>query len=452
MYNPSRVRLLSFILCVSASSPLRADAGTAQPDQAAPASQTPSAPPPANAPAMPRVTLQAALSEALQREVRVRIAGAEVARARALIAAARANFLPTLIGHGSYVRLDHQRGPSGPSLVAARDQLLADVTLTVPIFAPHAWNDTGFAADQARVAELDRVDTRRTVAIATAQAYLTVMAQHRALEVTQRALDNANAHYQYAHQRFTGGIGNQVDDVRAGQEVATSTADLEHVRAALYQAQEALAYLLGRNGPVDVVEEFTLPAAPPADEGLREALSRRSDVAADAEALKAQQNLNDGNWAEFAPILAAQAAPFYHEPGTVVQPHTGWQIQLLLTVPFYDGGARYSVIDQRRAQLDERRTQLDATMRKAKSEVRVAFDAARHADSSLLSAKQAAEFAAQALKFATLAYEAGASTNIEVVDAERRARDADTAVVIAEDAARQARLDLLAATGRFPER
>ena len=63
-----------------------------------------------------------------------------------------------------------------------------------------------------------------------------------------------------------------------------------------------------------------------------------------------------------------------------------------------------------------------------------------------------AEFAAQALKFATLAYEAGASTNIEVVDAERRARDADTAVVVAEDAARQARLDLLAATGRFPER
>jgi outer membrane protein TolC len=414
--------------------------------------QTPSAPPSANTPAMPRVTLQAALSEALQREVRVRIAGAEVARARALIAAARANFLPTRVGHGSYVRLDHQRGPSGSPLVAARDQLLADVTLTVPIFAPRAWNDTGFASDQARVAELDRVDTRRTVAIATAQAYLTVMAQHRALEVTQRALDNADAHYRYAHQRFTGGIGNQVDDVRAGQEVATSTADLEHVRAALYQAQEALAYLLGRDGPVDVVEEFTLPAAPAQNQGLREALGRRSDVAADKEALKAQQNLNDDNWAEFAPILAAQAAPFYHEPGTVAQPHTGWQVQLLLTVPFYDGGARYSVIDQRRAQLDERRTQLDATMRKAKSEVRVAFDAARHADSSLLSAKQAAEFAAQALKFATLAYEAGASTNIEVVDAERRARDADTAVVVAEDAARQARLELLAATGRFPER
>jgi outer membrane protein TolC len=49
-----------------------------------------------------------------------------------------------------------------------------------------------------------------------------------------------------------------------------------------------------------------------------------------------------------------------------------------------------------------------------------------------------------------VAYRGGAFTDIEVIDAERTARDADTAVAVAEDGARQARLDLLAATGRFP--
>jgi outer membrane protein TolC len=49
-----------------------------------------------------------------------------------------------------------------------------------------------------------------------------------------------------------------------------------------------------------------------------------------------------------------------------------------------------------------------------------------------------------------LAYHAGATTNIEVIDAERRARDADSAVIIAEDNVRQARLDLLVAAGQFP--
>jgi len=54
------------------------------------------------------------------------------------------------------------------------------------------------------------------------------------------------------------------------------------------------------------------------------------------------------------------------------------------------------------------------------------------------------------LQLATTSYRAGATTNIDVVDAEQRARDADTAAVQAEDAVRQSRLDLLAATGHFP--
>ena len=70
---------------------------------------------------------------------------------------------------------------------------------------------------------------------------------------------------------------------------------------------------------------------------------------------------------------------------------------------------------------------------------------------SLDQALQSAEFAKQALSLANLAYRAGATTNLEVIDAERQARDADTRAAIAEDLARQARLDLLAASGRFPD-
>ena len=46
---------------------------------------------------------------------------------------------------------------------------------------------------------------------------------------------------------------------------------------------------------------------------------------------------------------------------------------------------------------------------------------------------------------------AGATTNLEVIDAERSARDAESAATIAEDAVRRARLDLLVALGRFPQ-
>jgi outer membrane protein TolC len=66
------------------------------------------------------------------------------------------------------------------------------------------------------------------------------------------------------------------------------------------------------------------------------------------------------------------------------------------------------------------------------------------------SARRAAENANEVLKITIVAFDAGASTNIEVIDAQRSARDLETAVTQAEDAVRQARLDLLVALGRFP--
>ena len=49
-----------------------------------------------------------------------------------------------------------------------------------------------------------------------------------------------------------------------------------------------------------------------------------------------------------------------------------------------------------------------------------------------------------------VAFREGATTNIEVIDAQRRARDAETTAAIADDGVRRARLELLLAAGRFP--
>ena len=79
-----------------------------------------------------------------------------------------------------------------------------------------------------------------------------------------------------------------------------------------------------------------------------------------------------------------------------------------------------------------------------------AFEAMLRADQAMVSAREASRLAHRAYDLATIAYRAGASTNIEVLDAARAARDADTAAAQAEDISRQARLDLLVASGRFP--
>jgi outer membrane protein TolC len=147
--------------------------------------------------------------------------------------------------------------------------------------------------------------------------------------------------------------------------------------------------------------------------------------------------------------LLAQAQAF-RQTDTVLQPAGGWQATLVLSIPLFDGGVRYGVGRERRALDEEARATLDGLLRQVSVEVQAAMDVVHNADDALTSARAAALAANSAAALADKAYRAGATTNIEVIDAERAARDAESQVALAEDAARQARLDLLLATGAFP--
>ena len=82
--------------------------------------------------------------------------------------------------------------------------------------------------------------------------------------------------------------------------------------------------------------------------------------------------------------------------------------------------------------------------------MRLAEETVRSTERALMSVRLSAQQAAEVLTITNTAFEAGATTNLEVIDAQRSARDAETSVAIAEDAVRRARLDLLTALGRFP--
>ena len=72
------------------------------------------------------------------------------------------------------------------------------------------------------------------------------------------------------------------------------------------------------------------------------------------------------------------------------------------------------------------------------------------AERALMHARAAAQQASSVVDIVNVSYRAGVATNIEVIEAQKQARDADNIVAVAEDNVRRARLDLLAATGRFP--
>jgi len=179
-------------------------------------------------------------------------------------------------------------------------------------------------------------------------------------------------------------------------------------------------------------------------------VATRADLRLWHERLRAAERVVRDGWTDYAPSLVATFQPFVQAPPTVLLPRWGWQVQLALAWTLFDGGFRQGAQRERRVRAHEAEAELRGSERQALSEVRSAEEGQRRAAAALAAARSAQRLAASGLELANLAYRGGASTNIEVVDAERRARDADTVVGQAEDALRQAALDLLVATGRFP--
>ena len=396
------------------------------------------------------VTFQDAVQHALSLHPAMRVAEQDAARALAQLDQARAPSLPSLSANGTFTRLDDDRRLAD-RLVLGKEQLSANVQLAVPLVNTPRWAQWYRAAKAADAARATADDVKRQVAVNAARAWLSVLAQRRVVLAATSARDAAKAHLDFASQRFAGGVGTRLDELRAAQEFAVSSTQLETALSSLVRAQETLGVVTGSEVPLDVVsEEPDFTGADTLAQSLEQVERARLDVKAARTRKETSEAATRTDWMDYLPLLNAVFQPFYQNPPSLTQPLTGWQLNVVLQLPLYEGGLRYGQAKERRANARTADAQLEGALRQARSEVRTAFEQVTHADLALGSARDAARLAMESMELANVAYRAGATTNLEVIDAERRARDAEVQAVLAEDAARQARLDLLVASGRFP--
>ena len=230
-------------------------------------------------PPLERVTFDAAVARALARNPTALEAAEEIRRYHALMEEVRASSLPTLYGFATYTHLDSPRiTPGGPvppesnvNVVALpQNALNANLTLNAPLINPRGWVQWGQAHDQVDVARANAADIRRTLAVATARAYLSIIAQRRLLETAIIARDNAKGHYGFTRAQLLGGVGNRLDEVRAAQELTTDEVLLQNQEVALFRAREALGVLVAGDGSMDVAEA-TFGRRPTLNDALNEA-------------------------------------------------------------------------------------------------------------------------------------------------------------------------------------
>jgi outer membrane protein len=394
-----------------------------------------------------RVTFDEAIRRAVEKNPSAAIAAAGILRAEGLLLDARSATRLQVNGTVTTTTLNTGVEFQGTT-VTPRNSLLASGDIRIPLFAPARWARVAHAADAKLVAQVNAEEIRRQTSLATADAYLTIIARRRTADANLRARDLAKAHFDYAHELLERGAGSRLNELRAQQEVSVDEGLLESSQLAVYRAQEALGVLLATDGPIDAVDEpaFAVPGETPS----LQAGPWRTDLKLIATQRQAAERILHDSGKDWLPYFDLSFQPSSTYPAQFFVPQNSWRLVSSLTVPIFDSGQRRALKVERQATVDESRATYTRAETQARSDVRAAREAIASADRGLASAQAAAEQARQVVEITNISFRAGAATNIEVIDAEGRARDADTAVGVAEDTLRRARLELLIALGRFP--
>ena len=401
----------------------------------------------ASAQTVERMTFAAVVQRATQRNPTVEQAATGILRAEAILQQVRASSSPSVNATFNTTVVAPLTQFAGTSIIP-RTQTQTAAALSVPLLTPVAWAQRAQAADQVFVSRQTVSDIRRQIAVAAAQSYLAILAGRRVLELNERSRENARAHFDFANQRFLGGIGSRLNMLRALQELTSDEARVEEALLIIRRAQEALGVLVAADAPVDAADEPAFDV--PGDDGAA-AVNGRADLQLLAARQTAAERVLNDSWRDYLPSVTAVFTPQLEVPSGLFANSRSWRGSVLFSVPVFDSGLRRAVKSERLVLLNTVKVQRAGAERQATSEVRTAREAVASTERALAQTRQAAEQANEVVRITDVAFREGATTNIEVLDAQRQARDADTQAVIAEDAVRRARLELLVALGRFPQ-
>jgi outer membrane protein TolC len=286
-----------------------------------------------------------------------------IRRAEAQSRIALAAVLPTLNGQGSYTHQfltkDFAIGPinivSPPPNVWA-----AGATLAVPIVNARGIYGIGTSKRNEEATRFDYSARKRQITVSVVNSMLSTLTAERVAELNRSGLRAALERLTLADARLKYGQGTQLDLDRGQQDVAASRALLINGDEALRQSREELGRALGSTEPTGVpatldLEEFEKAVARTCH--LNEMIERRPDVAAARKRLElAERAVTDADLM-FVPTLGASSTLSYASEVSL-SPNTTWSVQGLVNVPFYDGGVRYGVMKQAKAEREQARQAL----------------------------------------------------------------------------------------------
>lgn len=347
--------------------------------------------------------------------------------ARAQVAAARADYFPT-IGVGASVGSTHLSGNVLGHSRAGKttpDHLIGVAASWEPDLFGRVGNNVDAAGARAQASADDVAAVRLSLQAEAAIDYFGIRSLDREAALLAQTVTAYTSVLQLVTNRYNGGIAAAGDVAQAQAQLDSTRAQLADLQLARRQLLHALATLIGEpassftlpmaahdDASGDTIHLPAVPAAVPAT-----LLQRRPDIAA-AERRVAAANAQIGvARAAFFPTLMLNFSGGLESSGLagwLTAPSRFWALGPALAATIFDGGKRQAGVDSARARFDASAADYRETVLSAIQDVEDNYAACHLLTEEAAHQQAAVDASRRALQQATERYRKGASAYLDV--------------------------------------
>jgi NodT family efflux transporter outer membrane factor (OMF) lipoprotein len=392
-------------------------------------------------------TLTRLVDKALANNTDVAIAVARVREARANLALAKAQTLPTIDAN-----LAGQRARSvSPFLQPSETtsgQPQVQIAYEIDLFGRLA-DQKAAARDAWFASEGARDSVRLSVAAAVASNYVALRGLDARLAFARDTVQARAESLRIAKSRVDRGYSPKLELAQAQAEYAATAQIVPQIELAIARTENGLSLLTGETPQaIDrgvALDQLTPPPVP--DELPSELLRRRPDVAqAEYQLAASDKNLAAAR-KRFLPQVRLSAAVGAAFSTLLKDPITIWSFGGSILAPMFEGGRLRAQADASGAQRDQAAFAYRRTALTAFREVEDALAAVSLTDQQLGYAQSQRDALAEGLRLATNRYREGYSPYLEQLDAQRGLLGAQLSLIQLRADALNARIQLFQAMG-----
>jgi outer membrane protein TolC len=372
------------------------------------------------------LSLEQAITFALENNPRLREASARVEAAKAGVDIAFAPFLPEANTSFRYSAFNVPVLPAGSFVPVSLNGGVTSFTIaeagvqwTVYDFGRRSGH-YGQAISQAHIEKLALARARQTIAFEVVQVYSQVLFAQASLRVREQALRQAEAVLKDTQARREAGVADPEAVLRAEVEVSRAREELVGARQLVRDSTSALNLSFGRPVVLPLlVQDLTRrpPFTQSLDEALQQAVTKRPEVEIGREAVARMAYGEKAARAELLPRIYVRSSVLRADSNG---PLEGWLTGAGLHIdqPLYDGGRLRAQVRQLHAQVAGATAALQSMLDNIGQQVNLAFQAIAPQQERIRLGETSVAQASENLRLTLVKYTNGNATPTDVVDAQ----------------------------------